>query len=235
LTRLFVSQVINTAQWLIVASIESWPPGLSMNWRAGEEHLEPPLRETRRRKLPSPWMCAIVTVTNSEVYPPTVPYSLKIWHFIFGLNISRNNSHNKRLPTRIISPFNEGQKVKHHRTYPGINWWNSKREMKVQLQISSDLVRRVTQNDNCFNLLILADSFWLRFSASFGELVQAVVSFQNVPESLTLTQLFLPKQQCIRSLSYIKFKSKHSKCTPQIIRNICLRQCVNRILNQSHG
>jgi hypothetical protein len=73
------------------------------------------------------------------------------------------------------------------------------------------------------------------FQISFRELVQGIVGFPNLLEPLTSTQLTLSKQQYVRSLSNIKFKSKQFKCTPGIIWSKCLLQCVKGISNKIHS
>jgi hypothetical protein len=65
--------------------------------------------------------------------------------------------------------------------------------MKVQLQIFSNLVSRVTENEDLFALLILIDPSISHLSTSFGELVQGMVSLPNLLELLTSTQLVLSK------------------------------------------
>jgi hypothetical protein len=107
--------------------------------------------------------------------------------------------------------------------------------VRVQLQILSDLVPRVTENGDLFARLILIDPFISRFSTSFGESVQGIASFPNLLESLASTQLVLSKQQCVQGLSNIKFKSKQFKCTPDIIWKKCLLQCLEDVSNKIHS
>jgi hypothetical protein len=72
-------------------------------------------------------------------------------------------------------------------------------------------------------------------SSSAVDYSQVTRALSSLLVEMTSVQLVLSTQQCVRSLSNIKFKSKQFKYTPDIIWNKCLLQCVKGVLNKIHS